>query len=108
MKKSPPVKLHRVSIVRARTGYQVVPGTHVTAGEERVRFANLADGDAELQNGTPPLFPHGNVIIPRGAVQDVVVATNPGVYPYEVQLGGPGGFYAEGDSSPRIIVDPLP
>jgi hypothetical protein len=106
MNSSSPVSPKRVFIVRSRSEYQVVPGTYFTAGAELVRFRNLTDAEVELQNGRLPAFPRGNVCLAPGAELDVPVTMDPGVYEYEVQVGGEGGFFAVGNSSPRMIVDP--
>jgi hypothetical protein len=95
-----------VFVVRGRTGYQVVPGVHRASIDSEVVFCNHAQTavDVHLPVG---VFNPAVLTIPDGQLGSTLVQGPAGLYEYEVQESArKNGFFAEGNSSPRIIVDP--
>ena len=97
----------QVFIVRSKTGYQVVPGTHITSSDSSVTFCNRAQTSVEVRLPAGVFAPS---LLPLAHGQSGITNVAPGkagVYEYDVQeTGRANGFFATGNSSPRIIVDP--
>lgn len=96
----------RIYIVRSRTGYEVFPGNYMTPSGSSVVFCNRARTvfDVRLPDG---VFEPASFTLADGASATVIVRGDSGVYEYEAQESGrPDSFFAQGNSSPRIIVDP--
>jgi hypothetical protein len=97
----------QIFIVRSRDGYQVVPPTHVTPRDSEVTFCNRARATMEVRLPSG-VFDPDTITLIDGQAGTTGVRGPAGVYDYEVQDvgGGRDGFFAVGNSSPRIIVDP--
>lgn len=96
----------RVFVVRSRDGYQVVPPTYVTPRESEVTFCNRARATVEVRLPAG-VFDPDTLSLGDGHSGTTRVIGVSGVYEYDVQeVDRADGFYATGNSSPRIIVDP--
>jgi len=96
---------NHIFVTRTAFKYMVVPGAHITAPGNDIRFRNLTGEDLEVV--LPGVFePNRFSLAPNASGVSTMVDPNApaGAYEYEVKDGR--GFFAEGNSSPRIIVDP--